>query len=38
MAETCRMCSEEAYQDGLCELHLLRQRELEKDWHMGVGH
>lgn len=38
MAETCRLCNDDAHLDGLCEWHYLRQREWEKDWHMGVGH
>jgi len=38
MTETCRLCRDEVYEEGLCELHYLRQKEMEKDWHMGVGH
>ena len=38
MADTCRLCRDEVYQEGLCELHYLRQKEMEKDWHLGVGH
>lgn len=35
---SCRYCDDEVFRDDVCELHFLRRRELEKDWHMGVGH
>lgn len=35
---TCRLCDHEVFADGLCDLHWLKRREMEKDWHMGVGH
>lgn len=38
MEVTCRLCDEEVFADDLCELHWLRRQELQKDWHMGVGH
>ncbi len=34
----CRLCEHEVFADDLCELHWLRRQELQKDWHMGVGH
>ena len=35
---TCRYCDDDVFLDDVCELHYLRRREMEKDWHMGVGH